>query len=101
MKALIFLLITALVVSVIVWAMRKSQAKADLARRQSIERRKKKRKEDLTPQEYMEWPVIIRPVKGDGSPDAEPDSDRGGDSPAVEEPSMTTIEFEPSEKVAK
>ena len=83
MKVLIFLILIALVVSV-VWNMRKSQAKEDLARRKSIKHRKEQEKEVIASKEDMVWPTIIRPVKGDlqSSADAE-----------VEEPSMTAIEF--------
>ena len=88
MKALIFLILIALVISVMIWTMRKSQAEADLVRRKSIKHRKKQEKKVLTSEEDMVWPTIIRTVKGDlrSSADSE-----------IEEPTMTTIEFAPSE----
>jgi hypothetical protein len=89
MKALIFLVLVALIVSVVVWRIRKTQAEEALAKRKSHERRKNKQKEAMTPEIDMTWPVIVKPVRGDGAP---------GDGPGVEEPSMTSIEFESSEK---
>jgi hypothetical protein len=88
MKALIFLVFIVLVVSAMIWTMRKSQAEADLARRKSIKHRKKQEKEVLKPLEDQAWPTVIRTVKG---PDpAAADSE-------IDELSMTTIEFAPSE----
>ena len=84
MKVLIFLIVIGVVVSAMIWTMRKSQAEEDLVRRKSIKHRKKQEKEVLETKEDMVWPTIIRPVKGDlqSSADAE-----------IEEPSMTAIEF--------
>ena len=84
MKALIFLIVIGVVVSVMIWTMRKSRAEADLARRKSIKRRKEQEKEVIASKEDMVWPTIIRSVKGDlqSSADAE-----------TEAPSMTAIEF--------
>ena len=88
MKALIFLIFIVLVVSVVIWNMRKSQAEEDLARRKSIKRRKEQEKEVIASKDDMVWPTIIRSVKGDlqSSADAE-----------IEEPSMTAIKFEQDE----
>ena len=88
MKALIFLIFVVLVVSVVIWKMRKSQAEEDLARRKSIKRRKEQEKEVIASKDDMVWPTIIRSVKGDlpSSADSE-----------IEELAMTTIEFAPSE----
>jgi len=100
MKTLAFLIAISLVIAGIVWAIRKSQAEANLARRKSIERRRKqKEKEALTPQEDMVWPVIIRPVKGrqasgTGSKLDERETDR-----VIEEPSMTAVKFVPSQHI--
>jgi hypothetical protein len=91
MKTLIFLIFFILVISGMFWKMRKSQAEADLVQRKSIERKRKKEKEAVTTDEDMIWPVIIKPVSGEGAPDEEPE---------IEEPSMTTIEYEPPEKMA-
>ena len=88
MKALIFLIVIGVVVSAMIWTMRKSQAEEDLVRRKSIKDRKKQEKEVLATKEDMVWPTIIRSVKGDlqSSADAE-----------IEEPSMTAIKFEQDE----
>lgn len=88
MKMLVFLIIFALVISVLIWRMRKSQAEQVLAQRKALERRKKRQKEAITPEIDMVWPVIIRPVSGKRPP---------GEEAAVEEPSMAEIEFTPSE----
>jgi hypothetical protein len=87
MKVLIFLILMAFVIFGMLWNMRKSQAKADAARQESMERLKKERQKVLTPQEYATWPVIVTPLKGSGA-GSEPDL------PA--EPTMTAIEYEPS-----
>ncbi len=88
MKALIFLIVIGVVVSVMIWTMRKSQAEADLARRKSIKSRKEQEKEVISSKEDMVWPTIIRSVKGDLASSADSE---------IEEPSMATIEFAPSE----
>ena len=88
MKALIFLIVIGAVVFVMIWTMRKSRAEADLARSKSIKHRKQQEKEILTSEEDMVWPTIIRPVKGNSPSSADSE---------IEEPSMTTIEFAPSE----
>ena len=88
MKALIFLIVMALVVFAMVRTMRKSQAAADLARRKSIKQRKKQEKEVLKPLEDQAWPTIIRTVRG---------PDPAGADSEIEEPLMTAIEFAPSE----
>jgi len=99
MAALIFLIFVVLVVSVMFWAMRKSQAKEVLAKQKSIQHRKKQTQEALTPEEHMTWPVIIRPVSGKQASGEGSDPDHPEEDALVEEPSMTTIEFEPSEHV--
>ncbi|NCF63738.1 MAG: hypothetical protein GWP58_12885 [Gammaproteobacteria bacterium] len=91
MKTFIFLAVTAVVVAVVVWRMRKSDAEAALARRNAIEQKQKQRKEAVSCEEDMIWPVIIKPVKG-GNPDEA--------DPEAHEPAMATIEFESSEKMA-
>ena len=92
MKMLVFLIFFALVISVLIWRMRKAQAEAELAQRKALDHRKKQDKEALTPEIDMVWPVIIRPVSGKHPP---------GEEAAVEEPSMTAIEFSPSDQVAE
>ena len=91
MKIFIFLILTAVIVAVVVWRMRKSDAEADLARRKSIEHKQKQRQEAVTCEEDMIWPVIIKPVKGHNPDEADA---------KAHEPSMTTIEFESQEKLA-
>lgn len=90
MKMLVFLIILALVISVFIWRMRKSQAEELLAQSKALDRRKKRQKEALTPEIDMLWPVIIRPVSGKRPP---------GEEAAVEEPSMAEIEFTPSDQL--
>lgn len=90
MKTLIFLIFFVLLVSGLVWKMRKSQAEEHLARRKSIKRKREKEKEAVTSDEIMMWPVIIRPGGKDES----------GKEPEIEEPSMTSIEYEPPDHMA-
>jgi hypothetical protein len=91
MKTVIFLVVMVLVIAGMLVSMRKSQAKQDLARHESLERMKKERKKAITPQEYAHWPVIIRPLKG---------GDAAGEKAVTEEePLMTAIEYEPPEKI--
>jgi hypothetical protein len=91
MKTFIFLLVVILVISAMILKMRKSQAEADLARRKALERKKRKQKEAITQNDEVIWPVIIRPVGGKAGAEEDPEA---------EEPQMTAIEFEPSEKKA-
>lgn len=86
MKALVILTFLALAVAAVIWKMRKSEAEAELAKRKARERIKKQKKEAVTPDLDMTWPVIIAPVTGKNAPGQE----------AVDEPTMTAIEFEPS-----
>jgi hypothetical protein len=92
MKTVIFLVVMVLVIAGMLVSMRKSQARQDLAREESLKRLKKERKKVLTPQEYAKWPVIIRPVKGDAT------GTKAGPEPG-EEPLMTSIEYETPERV--
>ena len=85
MKMLIFLVVLALVATVVLWRVRKADAERDLARNMGMKRKQEQRKDALTPEEHMEWPVIIRPA---GNRFAEEDKE-------IPEPSMTTIEFKP------
>ncbi len=84
-KILIFLIVLALVATVVLWRLRKADAERDLARDKAVKRKQEQRKEALTPEEHMEWPVIIRPS---GKSSAEEDKE-------LPKPSMTTIEFKP------
>jgi hypothetical protein len=85
MKTLIFLIVLALVISVSVWRMRKTDAERALARDNAMKLKQEQRNEAITPVEHMEWPVIIRPT---GNNFADEDKKQP-------EPSMTTIEFKP------
>ncbi len=85
MKMLIFLIVLALVATVVLWRVRKADAERALARDKAMKRKQEQRKEAITPEEYMEWPVIIRPTSKSS---AEEDKE-------LPEPSMTTIEFKP------
>ncbi len=85
MKILIFLIVLALVATVVLWRMRKAGAERDIARDKAIKRKQEQRKEALTPEEHAEWPVIIRPA---GNRSAEEEK-------KLPKPSMTTIEFKP------
>jgi len=91
MKAFIFLIFIILVVSGMIWKMRKSQAEEALAHRKSLQSKRKQKKEAVTPDEVMIWPVIVKPVTGKGAP---------GEEPEIEEPTMTTIEFKSPGKMA-
>jgi len=82
---LIFVIVLALVASVVLWRVRKADAERDLARQKAARQKQQQRKEAITPREHVHWPVIIKPV---------------GKRPIKEheehpEPSMTAIEFEP------
>jgi len=95
MKAVIFLIFMVLVISGMIWSMRKSRAEADLARRQSIKQKQKQRQEAIKPLENATWPTIIRPLKSG----ADGDPDHLEEEPELEVPSMTTIEYEPPDRV--
>jgi len=87
MKMFIFVVFVALIVFAFVWRMRKTQNEADLARRKSLEARKKQQREKIVSKDDTIWPAIIRPVSG-RAPDES------------EEPSMTAIEFDSPRKMA-
>ena len=87
MKMFMFLVFVALIVLAFVWRMRKAQHEANLDRRKSLEARRQQQKEKVSSEEDTIWPVIIRPVSGRKSDEAE-------------EPSMTAIEFESPQKKA-
>jgi hypothetical protein len=90
MKMLILLVVFAAVGFFVVQKVRKSQAEAALARRKEVARRRKREKEVVTPEMDMVWPVLIRPATGEG----------GSVEDAEAEPTMTSIEYEPSERTA-
>ena len=92
MKMFIFLIVITLVVSGLILTMQKSRTEEDLAMRKVTKRRRKQKKEALTPQKHMTWPVIIRPVSDASGADSEPEHLE--EKPLIEEPSMTSIEFE-------
>ena len=83
MEMLIFLVVLALVATVVLWRVRKADAERDLARDKAIKRKQEQRKEALTPEEHAEWPVIIRPP---GNRSAE-------EQKKLPKPSLTSIEF--------
>jgi len=92
MKMLVFLIVFALIITALVWKMRKSQAEELLAKRKDLERRKKQQREAMTPEIDMVWPVIIKPVTGKRPP---------GEDESVPEPMMTAIEFAPSDHLVE
>ena len=75
----------ALVATVVLWRVRKADAERNIAREKAMKRKQEQRKEAITPEKYVEWPVIIRPT---GNRSAE-------EGKELQEPSMTTIEFKP------
>ena len=91
MKILIFVLAVTAILVAWIWKMRKDQAKELLAQRDAIRRRREKEKKAVTAEMDMVWPVIIKPVKGQAS-GANP-GDHGEEEEAVEEPTMTAIEY--------
>lgn len=91
MKTLIFLIVTAALISMFIRKMRKSQAEATLARQKSFKHRKEQALESLTPADYSVWPVVGMAAAEEDSPGEEGD---------IEEPSMTTIEYKPPEQLA-
>lgn len=92
MKAVIFLILMGLIIFGMIWSIRKSQAKATLEKHHTLERRKKERQESLK-QDYVTWPVIIRPVTGAETPGVDSDPDDH-----ARELAMSTIEFETQEQ---
>jgi hypothetical protein len=90
MKMLIFLVALALVAFVVMWRVRQADAEKDLARRKAMKRRQSERQAAVKPEDHVKWPVVVRPAgKGDENPDA-----------ALPEPTMTSIEFEPSDSAS-
>lgn len=91
MKTLILLVILAAVVSIAYWRVRKADAEKDLARRKAAQLRNSQRKDAITPEDHVEWPVIVRPVTGNSGSEEE-----------IPEPTMTAIEvefdYEPAEQ---
>ncbi|MBT8053786.1 MAG: hypothetical protein HKO99_08510 [Xanthomonadales bacterium] len=85
MKMLIFVIVMAVVASVVLWRVRKADAERDLARRNALKQKKTQRKEAISTEEPVVWPTIIKAV-GKGPSD--------GDE-KIPEPSMSTIEFKP------
>jgi hypothetical protein len=89
MKMFIILLILLAIVGGVVRRLQKARAEEELAHRRIMERKKKQHREAITPKSNATWPVIVKPLKGDGVADEE----------AAEEPTMTTIEYEPVEEL--
>ncbi len=93
MKAVIFLVVIALVLVAVIYRMRKAQAEEIKARHEVIQKRKEKSREAMLADQEVVWPVIVKTVTGDGK-----DIDEEGGHDA--ELAMTSIEFE-EEKRAK
>lgn len=93
MKALILLAILAAVVSIAYWRVRKADAEKDLARRKAANLRNSQRKDAITSENHVEWPVMVRTVTGNPGSEAEDE---------IPEPTMTAIEvefdYEPAEQ---
>lgn len=87
MKVLIFLIVLGGAIAFLVWRDRKFQADAERAKREARNRRKRRDSEALGQDTEKIWPVIIKPVSG---------KQRTEDESAVEQPTMASIEFEPS-----
>lgn len=88
MKTLFFLIVLALVASFVIWRIRQSDAKNQIAQAEALELRKMQRREAVTTKDPVIWPTIIRPVSGDQSSESEPE---------IPEPMMAAIEYEPAE----
>jgi hypothetical protein len=84
MKEIIFLTVVVAIVCMMILKMRKSQAEAELVRQKAIKLRKEKEKE----KESMMWPVVGINAKV------------GDKYSGFEEPSISTIEYEPPEQIA-
>ena len=95
MKAVIFLIFMVLVISGMIWSMRKSRAEADLARRQTIKQKQKQRQEAIKPLDHVTWPTIVGPLKGAVASE----SGLPAEESEREVPSMTTIEYVPPDRV--
>ena len=85
MKMLIFLIVLAAVVAVVLWRVRKADAEKDLARRKAMRQKQQQRKETITPEDHVKWPVVIRAA---GKPTK-------GNEEELPEPQMTSIKFKP------
>ena len=85
MKMLIFLIVLAAIVTVVLWRVRKADAEKDLARRKVMKKKQQQRKEFITPEDHVKWPVII---KASGKPVEEAEEE-------LAEPTMTAIKFKP------
>lgn len=84
MKMLIFLIVLAAVVTVVLWRVRKADAERDLVRSRELKQKQQQRKETITPEDHVKWPVVIRAA---GKPAEEVEE-------ALPEPTMTSIKFE-------
>ena len=85
MKMLIFLIVLAAVVTVALWRVRKADAEKDLARSKELKQKQQQRKETITPEDHVKWPVVIRAA---GKPIE-------GVEEELPEPTMTSIKFKP------
>lgn len=87
MKMLIFLIVLAAVVTVVLLRVRKADAEKELARSKELKQKQQQRKETITPEDHVKWPVVIsaagKPIEGDEE--------------ELPEPTMTSVEFEPAD----
>lgn len=84
MKMLIFLIVLAAVVAVVLLRTRKADAEKDLARRQAMKKKQDQRKEVITPEDHVKWPVVIKAAGKAIEQEEE-----------IAEPQMTAIKFKP------
>ena len=87
MKILIFLIILVIVGSWWFWNWRKTQAEAEIIRRQTLEKKRKQKKETMEV-EGLKWPTV--------GPSADSELEEAAE---IDGPSMTAIEFVPPEKM--
>lgn len=89
MTTFLILLVLAAIVGGIMFKLHKSKVEEDLARHRMMRHKRKQAQEAITPQSDTTWPVIVKPVKGDGS----------ADENTAPEPTMTAVAFEPDEEL--
>jgi hypothetical protein len=88
MKMLIFVIVLALVATIVLWRVRRADAEKNLARHREMKQKQKQRKHAITATHHEKWPTIIH-VGG------KPRSKEEEAQPGL---SMTSIEFEPSDR---
>ena len=90
MTTIFVLLVLAAVIGGIFWKMQKSKAEEEAARQRMMRHKRKQAQQAITPEKNATWPVIVKPVKGDGA---------AADDDALPEPTMTAVAFEPDEEL--